>query len=75
MSYYELVDASGDSGMLVVGAGIDRAFREEADEHSRPDERLITIKDPESLLDHNMLVQAAVGQIATRAAHRAASTT
>jgi len=66
---YELVDQSGDSGMLVVGVGIDLTFRREADAHNRPDERLVTIKDPEVLLEHDMLVAAAVGRLASRATH------
>ncbi|MBA3758787.1 hypothetical protein H0X10_04135 [Candidatus Saccharibacteria bacterium] len=68
MSVYELMDKSGDSGMLVAGAGIDMSFRKEADAHNRPDERLITVNHPEYLLEHDMLVRAAVGQLATRAA-------
>lgn len=68
MSLYELVDRTGDTGMLVGGAGVDISFRHEADEHNRPDERLLTITNPEDLLDHDMLVQAAVGRLATRVA-------
>ena len=71
--FFELMDRSGDSGMLVVGAGIDRTFRKEADAHNRPDERLVTVSDPETLLEHDMLVMAAAGQLATRAAHHQAA--
>ena len=69
MSLYELMDSDGDTGMLVGGAGIDIAFRKEADAHNRPDERLVTITNPDALLEHDMLHSAAVGHLAVRAAH------
>lgn len=61
MAMYELFDGNGDSGMLVVGMGIDSTFRREADAVQREDERLLTVKNPEALLDHHALVLAASG--------------
>ena len=64
MSVYEFFDKSGDQGMLVVGLDLDQTFRQEADAHGRPDERLITIEHPEELLEHDALVLAAAGRLA-----------
>jgi hypothetical protein len=61
MAMYELFDESGDTGMLVVGTTVDQTFREQADAEGRTDERLITIKNPEELLDSQALHIAAQG--------------
>ena len=68
MALYELFDHYGDSGMLVGGSISDLTFRKEADEHHRPDERLLTVNNPKELLEHDNLVRAAAGQLATREA-------
>lgn len=61
MAMYELFDDSGDQGLLVVGELVDRTFREEADQAGRQDERLVTVRDPESLLEPDALALAARG--------------
>lgn len=38
---YEFVDRNGYAGMLVIGDGVDRSFRQEADRAGRPDEKLL----------------------------------
>lgn len=68
MSLFELVDKSGDTGMLVVGAGVDATFRKQADEADRLDERLIDTSVEEAL-DPSLIHVAAIGacgQIAVR---------
>lgn len=61
MSTYEFFDDRGDAGMLVVGWAVDRTFRDEADKAGRPDERLLTVTNPEDLLTKDSLEMAARG--------------
>lgn len=61
MAMYELFDDNSDQGLLVVGQLVDRTFREEADRAGRLDERLVTVRDPESLLEPEALAIAARG--------------
>ncbi len=68
MALFELVNKSGDTGMLVVGAGVDATFRKQADEADRPDERLLDTSAREAL-DPSLIHVAAIGacgQIAVR---------
>ena len=59
MSLYELVDENGYGGMVVGGIGVDKSFRQEADEAGRSDERLLDTT-PEIALDPLIMHEAAV---------------
>lgn len=69
MSLFELVDKSGDTGMLVVGLGVDQTFRKEADSAERPDERLIDTTIEAALDPRALRIAAAGGYLAAVGAH------
>lgn len=67
MSTFELSDRTGGTGMIVVGLTTDLTFRDEADKAGRPDERLLTVTNPEDLLTKDSLEMAARGLCNRRA--------
>ncbi len=60
MSMHDYFDKDGPTGLLVVGVD-DMNFRDEADAIGRPDQRLMTVRSPDELLDPEALKIAAQG--------------